>query len=329
MTPQFVYYVIPIAALLSVLVTFGLLSRTSELTVMKACGISLYRTALSVVVLSLAFSAVLFALEQRLMASANRQAEMLDAQIRGRPPRTSTCSIAAGWSARDGAIYHYGILRPAAQRDARPDDLHARRGQVGARLADLRAAGRLPRRRMGRRAGLEAGFNAESAEVDDHSPGARCPLETPEYFATEPADAEMMSCRELRRYIEELAPSGFNATPLEVELQRKLAFPFVTLVMTLLAVPFGVSAGRHGALYGIGLGIVIALSYWILISAFVAIGKAGLLPPVLAGWAPNILVVGSPLTCFCAHGPERVCPTALRRDLLQGRIRSLARTPCR
>ncbi len=47
--------------------------------------------------------------------------------------------------------------------------------------------------------------------------------------------------------------------------------------MTLLAVPFGVSAGRHGALYGIGLGIVIALSYWILISAFVAIGKAGLL----------------------------------------------------
>src|SRR5262249_54282928 len=42
-TPQFVYFVIPIAALLSVLVTFGLLSRTSELTVMKACGISLYR----------------------------------------------------------------------------------------------------------------------------------------------------------------------------------------------------------------------------------------------------------------------------------------------
>ena len=78
----------------------------------------------------------------------------------------------------------------------------------------------------------------------------------------------------------------------KVELHRKLAFPFVTLVMTLLAVPFGVSAGRHGALYGIGLGIVIALSYWILISAFVAIGKAGLLTPVLAGWAPNILVVG-------------------------------------
>ncbi len=49
MTPQFVYYVIPIAALLSALVTYGLLARSSELTVMKACGISLYRTALSLV----------------------------------------------------------------------------------------------------------------------------------------------------------------------------------------------------------------------------------------------------------------------------------------
>jgi lipopolysaccharide export LptBFGC system permease protein LptF len=124
---------------------------------------------------------------------------------------------------------------------------------------------------------------------------ARSPLpgmESPDYFTTEPPDAELMSVAELQQYTAELEPSGYNTIPLRVELHRKLAFPFVTLVMSLLAVPFGISAGRHGALYGIGLGIVIALSYWILISAFVAIGKAGLLTPVLAGWAPNILVVG-------------------------------------
>ena len=78
--------------------------------------------------------------------------------------------------------------------------------------------------------------------------------------------------------------------PQQVELQRKLAFPFVTLVMTLLAVPFGVTTGRRGALYGIGLGIVIALSYWMVMSVFVAIGKSGLLSPALAAWTPNIIV---------------------------------------
>ena len=51
MTPQFIYYVIPIAALLGVLVTFGVLSRTSELSVIKACGVSIYRFAAPLLVL--------------------------------------------------------------------------------------------------------------------------------------------------------------------------------------------------------------------------------------------------------------------------------------
>jgi len=97
----------------------------------------------------------------------------------------------------------------------------------------------------------------------------------------------------LRRSVKELAATGANVVPQQVDLQRKLAFPFVTFVMTLLAVPFGVTTGRRGALYGIGLGIVIALSYWFLMSVFVAIGKAGLLPPVLAAWTPNIIVSAS------------------------------------
>ncbi len=292
LTPQFIYYVIPIAALLSALVTYGLLARSSELTVMKACGISLYRTALSVIVLSLAFSAVLFSLEQRLMATANRQAEILDAKIRGRAPRTTNLLNFRWVVGADKVIYYYGtfdpqknemlgltMFVPRADKWELTSETFVRRAVFG----DGKWIGEQ---------GWKQDFKTDPPKwtAIDRSPLPG--LESPEYFTTAPPDAELMSVAELQRYITELEPTGFNATPLKVELQRKLAFPFVTLVMTLLAVPFGVSAGRHGALYGIGLGIVIALSYWILISAFVAIGKAGLLTPVLAGWAPNILVVG-------------------------------------
>jgi len=117
-------------------------------------------------------------------------------------------------------------------------------------------------------------------------------LEPPDYFETEQADAELMTAAELRRYVNELSASGINVVNQSVELQRKFAFPFVTFVMTLLAIPFGVSAGRRGALYGIGLGIAIALSYWLLGSVFIAIGKAGVLGPVMAAWTPNIIVLG-------------------------------------
>jgi lipopolysaccharide export LptBFGC system permease protein LptF len=59
--------------------------------------------------------------------------------------------------------------------------------------------------------------------------------------------------------------------------------------MTLLAVPFAVTTGRRGALYGIGIGIVLAMVYWIALSLFGALGAGGVLDPLLAAWAPNIL----------------------------------------
>jgi LPS export ABC transporter permease LptG/LPS export ABC transporter permease LptF len=292
LTPQFVYYVIPIAALLSALVTYGLLSRTSELTVMKACGISLYRTALSVVLLSLAFSAVLFTLEQRVMASANRRAEELDAQIKGRAPKTLNLLNRRWVVGNDGVFYHYGLFDP--QRNEMYGLTMFKPSEKAWEL-ETQTFVRRALYRNNRWEGEQGWTQDFSRELPAWTPIARShlpELEPPDYFAKEPLDAQFMNVLQLRSYIEELRKSGFNVTPPSVELQKKLAFPFVTVVMTLLAIPFGVGAGRHGALYGIGLGIVIALSYWILISAFVAIGRAGLLPPTLAGWAPNILVAG-------------------------------------
>ena len=291
-TPEFVYYIIPLSALLSVLVTIGLLSRTSELTVMKACGISLYRASASLLVLSLGFSAVLFGLEQQILARANRNAEMLDSQIRKRPPRTFSALDRRWVVGRDGSIYHYGyfdhdraeiagltIYKPHPSKWALASQTFLRR----AAYKDGSWVGE---------DGWVQGFKSNPPVWKKIAREPLAEVEHPDYFATEQPIADMMTVPQLRAYVNELAASGFNTTPLKVELHKKIAFPFVTLVMTLLAIPFGVSTGRRGALYGIGLGIVIALSYWILIGAFVALGRGGLLPPVIAGWAPNVLVIG-------------------------------------
>jgi lipopolysaccharide export LptBFGC system permease protein LptF len=54
-------------------------------------------------------------------------------------------------------------------------------------------------------------------------------------------------------------------------------------------VPFAVTTGTRGAMYGIGAGLVLAFSYWGALSVFGALGAAGLLTPLLAAWAPNLL----------------------------------------
>ena len=287
-TPQFVYFVIPIAALLSVLVTFGLLSRTSELTVMKACGISLYRVALPIVLLSLLFSAALFALDQEVLARANRRATAIDDQIRGRPPKTFNPLNRRWMIGRDGSIYHYGHFDP---RHETLTSLSVYRLVPGTwRLASQTYSATAEFRNSW------TGVNGWSQDFTAAASKGRTftreslPLEPPEYFKTEDTEADLMTVAQLRRTVRELAATGANVVPQQVDLQRKLAFPFVTFVMTLLAVPFGVTTGRRGALYGIGLGIVLALTYWLLMSVFVAIGKAGLLPPILSAWTPNIIV---------------------------------------
>jgi lipopolysaccharide export LptBFGC system permease protein LptF len=115
------------------------------------------------------------------------------------------------------------------------------------------------------------------------------PFEAADYFVTEAREPDLMNFPQLRRYITELRASGYNVLEHEVGLHRKIAFPFVTLVMTLIAVPFAVTTGRRGAMYGIGVGIVLALVYWTMISVFAAFGQGGLIDPMLAAWAPNLV----------------------------------------
>jgi LPS export ABC transporter permease LptG/LPS export ABC transporter permease LptF len=289
-TPQYIYYVTPIAALVSTLVTVGLLTKSSELIVMRACGISLYRATLPLLVAGAVWSLALFALQESILAEANRQAQSLHHVIRGGSPRTFDVMNRQWMTGRDGSLYHYAYFDP---RREELNGLSVYRFDPDEwRLSSRSFAGRADYQRSVWTAstGWERRFGPGSEVVSfatfDQAP---LQLESAEYFKTEQPDAERMSYAQLRRYVNELKTSGFNVVPYTVELQRKLSFPFVTVIMTLIAVPFAVMTGRRGALYGVGVGIGLAITYWLLFSVFAAIGTAGLVAPVLAAWAPNIL----------------------------------------
>src|SRR5678816_3705732 len=75
-------------------------------------------------------------------------------------------------------------------------------------------------------------------------------LEPATYFKTDEPNPDLMTYGQLSRFIDRMNASGANVVPQRVALARKIAFPFVTVIMTILAVPFAVSTGRHGAMYG-------------------------------------------------------------------------------
>lgn len=289
-TPQFVYYVTPIATLVATLVTIGLLTKSSELIVMRACGVSLYRVAIPLVAFGLFWSAALFTLSETVLAEFNRKAKALSYVIRGSTPRTLDVMNRQWIAGKDGSLYHYVFFDPRALEmnslslyRFSPEHWHLASRTFVTR-ADFREG-----QWAGDRGWLRE-FDPRS-EVTEYRTFDRAPLriEPASYFLAEQPDAQRMSYLQLRSYIGELKTSGFNVVPYQVALQRKVSFPFVTVIMTLLAIPFASTTGRRGALYGVGVGIVLAMSYWFLFSVFTAIGTAGLVSPVLAAWAPNIL----------------------------------------
>src|SRR5262249_60237532 len=74
-TPQYVYYIIPIAGLLATLVTVGLMTKNSELIVMKACGMSLYRAAAPLMLLAVSASLAPFGLPEGVLGPPRKRGE--------------------------------------------------------------------------------------------------------------------------------------------------------------------------------------------------------------------------------------------------------------
>ena len=294
-TPQFLTYIIALAVLLAALVTIGLLTKSSELIVMRACGVSLYRTAVPLLTFALVASAVLFAFEERVLAVTNRRAEYLRHLIRGGSAQTFDVLNRKWLIGSKGEMYHYEYFDPNRRQLNQlavfefDPTTHALFRRTYASDATYMTALQHDGAAWVARRGWRREF--ASADVSKYAPfdAMRLPLEPADYFQTEAPDADRMNYAQLKHYIDELKASGYNVLEHQVSLQRKLAFPFVTVIMTLIAVPFGVTTGRRGAMYGIGIGIVLALVYWTMISVFAAVGSAGLVPPALAAWAPNLI----------------------------------------
>jgi LPS export ABC transporter permease LptF/LPS export ABC transporter permease LptG len=301
-TPQFVYYVIPMGVLVSTLVTIGVMTKNSELLVMRACGVSLYRTAAPLMLFAALASGVLFVMQEQVLARANREADRLERIIRRWPPATN--ALSRRWViGRENEIYHYDLFDPDANRFSnlwvyaldQPGWGLRKVTRVSEATAITGPGMSVPGHWVGKRGWTRdvgsVGDGAAQRATVKYTPFTEVPLsiEPPAYFKSDEPIAELMTFNQLRDYIVKLRASGANVVPQMVALQRKIAFPFVTIIMTILAVPFAVTTGRRGAMYGVGIGIVLAITYWIAMSVSGALGAGGALSPLLAAWAPNIL----------------------------------------
>ena len=286
--PQWVFYVVPVTALTTTLVTFGSLTKNSEVIAMKSSGISLYRISLPIVIVAIFLSIFAFWLQDFILPLTNKIANNYKDVLKGRQKQALT-TFDRHWIAAADGFYNYDLF-----------DLNKSK-MFGFSIYQVDLDEFVLEKRIYAREavyqnqkwellhGWQRTFEEGKVKYETFRNLQMTLPVSPEFFTAEQELPSEMNFADLKGYIAKMKQRGYDFVRFAVDLQAKLSFPTVSLILTLIAIPFSFTTGRRGALFGIGLSIVMGIVFWFFLALTKSLGYLEILNPFLAAWTPNIL----------------------------------------
>jgi len=287
------YQLAPLAALIAVLVTLGVMAKNNELVACKASGVSVYRLSVPLLLASVLLAVGLFLLDATVLPYANQRQDALRNQIKGRPAQTFYQPRRQWIFGENTRVYNYDFFDPDRSLfgGLQVFELDPATFQMRRRVFASRAVWEIPTQTWRLESGWVRDFNG--SEIVGFTPFQTLRLselnEPPGYFNREVRQSYQMDAAEFRNYIRELQQAGFDVARLSVQWHRKFAFPLIAPISVLLGIPFALLVGTRGRVSGIALGVGIAIVYWAISALLEAMGAVGQLPPLMAGWAPDAI----------------------------------------
>ena len=289
--PEVVFqWTLPYAVLLSTLLTLGTLSRHSEITAMKAGGVSLYRITIPLFMIALFISLFSFLGNEYLVPLTNQKTRYLLAVKVRKEQQTSFFKNYKLWYHSDRGIFNIQLL------DAKEKILK------GITLYQFDDQFRCTQRIDAREAKWDDGkWRFSQGAIREFGEGGSIrtvPFSTLEIALQEDWESfqrierqgREMSYTELRNYIQRIQVSGYDSTRYLAELYSKLSYPFLNLIMVLIGIPFALKTGRSGGVaLSVGISVMIGFAYGVTFYVFLSFGKSGVLPPFLAAWTPTVI----------------------------------------
>jgi lipopolysaccharide export system permease protein len=286
--PNFLLQVLPVAVLLSSLLTLGGLARNNEVLAMKMGHVSTLRIALPCIAVGLAASLTAWMTAEYLVPrSSERALNIWRTQVRRLPAHRSTRDSDIWYRAQGNRFVHISLIDPASRLPRGMSIFELAPNFDLVRRVDARAA-------VWSREGwtLREGYRLELGQAPvriESFEEMGVPLkEIPEDFAREARAPEEMSYAQLREYIERLVRSGVSVTRYRVDLYAKVAIALASLVMALIGVSFGLRTGKAGVMLWVGACIPTGFLYWLILVLGFQLGRGGALPPLVAAWLPNL-----------------------------------------
>ncbi len=284
----------PIAALLSTLYILGNLTKYNEIVALKASGLNIWRLTLPFFCLGIIISIATLVINERIVPQANLVSTTVKEERLDKEKTQAADRIVEN-------IALYG----AHNRLIHVRKFYAQENLLkGITILEQDENKRVTAKIQARSAKWNKErwtfFNCVVYNFDELGQAKSEPSffkkmiidieEKPEDFLRRESSAEFMGYQKLRGYIERLSGSGAKIVQkLLVDLHHKISFPFISLVIIFLGIPFALSTQGTGKVASIGLSIVIGFFYYTVEALSLALGKRGTFPPFLSAWFANIL----------------------------------------
>ena len=290
--PEWLVQVLPIALLLATFLALGQLNKFGELTAMRTVGRSLLGILRPVLAISVGSALLSLAMSEFVVPETNRQRdEIFDQDIQGmrRPQTVERADVT--YLGEGGRIFYMRLYVVNEQRMHEVSLQEFHNGTLVRRIDAAEASW------DGQRWIFSSGFlrtfagGQERVMAFDRM-AINGIAERPEDFAKETRNPGEMNFFELLAYVQKLRASGARVANYLVDLQVKLSFPLVNLIVVLIGAPLATRLRMQSAALGFGLSIAISFGYYALLRTGQALGHSGAVNPYLAGWLGDLLFGG-------------------------------------
>lgn len=278
------YEILPIAVLIGSLYALTLLARHSEITVLRASGLSTGALLFTLGKLGAVFVGLTFVIGEFIAPPAEQAAQ----QLRVREMHTVVAQeFRSGLWVKDEMSF-------INVREVLPDAT-----LLGVRIYEFDSSWRLRAISEAKQGRFDAGvwrlsdvtqtrFQDERAQVSHLADLEWRSAMDPALIAVSMVVPERLSLLSLWRYIRHLSDNQQKTSRYEIALWKKLVYPLATLVMMALALPFAYRHDRTSAVsVKVFAGVMLGIAFYMLNGLFAHLGLINVWPPMIAALTPS------------------------------------------
>lgn len=293
-TPFIVFFLLPVAMLLSTLFCLGLLAKNNELIAMKATGISLYRILAPLFVLAFLISLLTIGVNELILPKTNyKKTEIRKVEIEKKKKEKNILFHNVFVQGEDNRIFFVNsfnseknegkdVLVQKFEKGMLKEQIEAKR-IVWINTGWLFENGRY-------RIFIDSLGLSEKESFLPFDRLYRLDLKIkPLSFTQRQKEPEEMSYKELSKYIKVKKKAGQKVSKELTDLYLKFSYPLINLIILLFGAPISASPKRSGLAIGFAITLAITFVYWFFLKTFQSFGYAEKLPPLLSAWSANII----------------------------------------